>query len=180
MSGVVLRCANCGTVQTRTGECDACHEAQVRYFCTNHSPGLWLDGLACARCGARFGDVAPAPPPAPSAIGRPPRPRGMREIGPPLADPEPDRRDSSPGASGDFADEPAGPRSAISNPWLDLLAGAARASMARRASRDYADERPRRAPGGGCLRSLLLLALFLIGLFVMVPMLLGGAFLRLL
>jgi hypothetical protein len=61
---VVLRCPNCGTTQATPGDCEACHEAQVRYFCTNHEPGIWLDGPTCPQCAAR-----PAPAP------RPPRPR---------------------------------------------------------------------------------------------------------
>lgn len=64
---VVLRCPNCGTTQATPGECDACHEAEVRYFCTNHTPGIWLDGPTCPQCAAR-----PAPSPAP------PRPRPPR------------------------------------------------------------------------------------------------------
>ncbi len=64
---VTLRCPNCGTTRATPGECDACHEAQARYFCTNHTPGLWLDGRTCPACGAQFGDEsrlpsAPAPP----------------------------------------------------------------------------------------------------------------------
>ncbi len=39
---------------------------------------------------------------------------------------------------------------------------------------------PARPSGGGCLRRLLLLVLFLIGLFILVPLLLGGALLHLL
>src|SRR3954470_6767895 len=58
---VVLRCPNCGTTRATPGECEACHEAQVRYFCTTHSPGLWLAGPTCPTCGATFG-AAPAPP----------------------------------------------------------------------------------------------------------------------
>ena len=50
---VVLRCPNCGTTQAAGGECEACHEAQVRYFCTNHEPGLWIAGETCAACDAR-------------------------------------------------------------------------------------------------------------------------------
>jgi len=78
---VVQRCPSCGTTKATSGECEACHEAQVRYFCTNHTPGLWLDAGTCPSCGARFGE----PPrevsaPAPSipvqtrspAIARPP------------------------------------------------------------------------------------------------------------
>lgn len=72
MSGVVLRCPNCGTTKAGGGECDACHEAHVRYYCTNHTPGRWLDTPACSQCGAQFGDPArpraAAPPPgAPAA-----------------------------------------------------------------------------------------------------------------
>ena len=37
MSAVVLRCSNCGTTQSVRGECEACHEAEVGYYCTNHS-----------------------------------------------------------------------------------------------------------------------------------------------
>ena len=47
MSGVVLRCPTCGTTQSHPGECDACFEGEVRYFCGNHSPGLWLDEPVC-------------------------------------------------------------------------------------------------------------------------------------
>jgi len=63
MSGVVLRCPTCGTTQTHRGECDACSDAQVRYFCTNHTPGVWLDEPACKECGARFGDAPRSRPP---------------------------------------------------------------------------------------------------------------------
>jgi hypothetical protein len=56
MTGVVLRCPNCGTTKGTLGECEACHEAQVRYYCTNHTPGRWLDGPACSQCGAAFGE----------------------------------------------------------------------------------------------------------------------------
>ena len=55
MSGVVIRCPNCGTSQSALGECEACHEADTRYFCTNHESGCWLDGPVCVACGARYG-----------------------------------------------------------------------------------------------------------------------------
>ena len=75
MSEVVIRCPNCGTTQGVLGECEACHDAEVRYFCTNHSPGRWLDGPACEECGARFGvdrvRPRPAPRPAPASGSRP-------------------------------------------------------------------------------------------------------------
>ena len=86
MSGVVLRCPNCGTTQALQGECEACHEADVRYFCPNHTPGRWLDAPVCAFCGARIGGTRPrtaTPPPAPRrdtpitrvppVLSRPPR-----------------------------------------------------------------------------------------------------------
>lgn len=71
MTGVVLRCPNCGTTKSSSGECEACHEAQVRYFCMSHNPGLWLDGPRCGQCGAVFGKRSlPASPSAAPATGR--------------------------------------------------------------------------------------------------------------
>src|SRR3954467_6863166 len=77
MSDVVIRCPNCGTMQSALGECEACHEADTRYFCTNHMPGLWLDGPACSACGARYGVAReiPRPPPPPPPPPAPPRAR---------------------------------------------------------------------------------------------------------
>lgn len=79
---VVLRCPTCGTTQRHEGECEACSEGEVRYFCTNHAEGIWLDEPVCGRCGARFGDApakapvtrapARATPPAPAPDFRPP------------------------------------------------------------------------------------------------------------
>ena len=94
MSEIVIRCPNCGTTQSALGECDACHEAETRYFCTNHAPGRWLDGPACAECGARFGvdrvgsRSAPRPTPGPAQRprGEPPAPLGRRTI--PIDEPE--------------------------------------------------------------------------------------------
>lgn len=68
---VVQRCPSCGTTQDTPGECDACHEAQVRHFCTNHDPGLWLEGETCPTCDARRAEAArPAPRPAPRLAPR--------------------------------------------------------------------------------------------------------------
>ena len=94
MSDVVIRCPNCGTTQGTLGECEACHEAETRYFCTNHEPGVWLEGPECSGCGARFGrdrvaDRPPPPPPrrrgrvTPSGRRRPP----PREREPVIEDP---------------------------------------------------------------------------------------------
>jgi len=98
MSGVVLRCPNCGTTRSASGECEACHEAQVRYFCSNHTPGRWLEAAACPQCGARFGDPtrppasASPPAPRPATTRTPPgtRPTGPAPVSPP-ARPRPRR-----------------------------------------------------------------------------------------
>ena len=80
---VVLRCANCGTTQSHRGECEACSESEVRYFCTNHNEGIWLDGPVCSRCGAKFGEApgrsAPAPTRRPAAAA----PAGAPDFRPP-------------------------------------------------------------------------------------------------
>lgn len=79
MSGVVLRCPNCGTTKASPGECDACHEAEVRFFCTNHKPGLWLESTQCPDCGARFGQPAVSSPPTPTPIPPQARPHSRRK-----------------------------------------------------------------------------------------------------
>lgn len=180
MSGVVLRCSNCGTVQGRTGECEACHEAQVRYFCTNHTPGLWLDAQACLQCGARFGE-APAAPKAtrPAAVHpAPPRrlPEAVRRA--PARDDTEGAWDTMPSPSPDGG-VPDGLRRHPAGLVLEALAYAARARRMRKARVDVAGA-PVRASGGGCAGRLLLLALLLAGLFLLIPLLLGGALLRML
>jgi hypothetical protein len=171
VTGVVLRCPNCGTVQATDGECEACHEAQVHYFCTNHTPGLWLDASSCAQCGARFGDVAPVATLAPPTIDRGVRPGVTRKTGTTIPEPEAVPWTTSP--------PDVEPSARAPSPWLEMLAAAARASAARRTERaDYADEAPVRTRGGGCLKQLVLLALSLFGLFVLAALLLGGALLR--
>ena len=81
MSGVVLRCPSCGTTRATPGECDACHEAAVQWFCRNHEPGRWIDGPPCPECGAGVERAAPVPPP-------PPR---RHSTSPPSLDPPPRR-----------------------------------------------------------------------------------------
>ena len=70
---VVLRCPSCGTTRPTPGQCEACHEAEARYFCTNHTPGVWVDAPTCPKCGGRFGEVRrpPAPVPGPPVRTRP-------------------------------------------------------------------------------------------------------------
>lgn len=74
MSEIVLRCPHCGTTQGAPGECHACSDAEVRYFCRNHDPGRWLDGATCPACGARFG-AERRPSPQPRRPTRPPEAR---------------------------------------------------------------------------------------------------------
>jgi hypothetical protein len=61
---VVLRCPHSGTVAEGAGECVACHEAGVRWYCANHTPARWLDSHVCAGCGAtrRHGPIVQDPP----------------------------------------------------------------------------------------------------------------------
>jgi hypothetical protein len=173
MTGVVLRCPNCGTVEATAGECEACHEAQVRYFCTNHTPGLWLEASSCAQCGAKFGEVAPAPASAPPPIDPSIRTDATGTTPPITLEPEVGPWETSP--------PDAEPSARAPSPWVEMLAAAARASAARRSERaDYDDVTPVRVRGGGCVRQLVLLTLFLFGLFVLASLLLGGALLRLL
>jgi hypothetical protein len=75
MSGIVIRCPHCGTTQTTLGECEACHEATTRWFCSNHEPGLWLDAPLCPTCGARPGVPGSRPTPTPTRSRAPTPPR---------------------------------------------------------------------------------------------------------
>lgn len=87
MSDVVLRCPHCGTTQAERGECEACHEDTVRYFCPNHPGGRWLDGPVCAECGAR----AERERAAAASVRRDP-PRTPARTPPRTVPPEPSRR----------------------------------------------------------------------------------------
>lgn len=178
MSRVVLRCRKCGTTQSQPGECQACYEAQVSYFCNNHTPGLWLDQPACKECGARFGEPAPTKRPRPSTPPvRPVPPRATRGAEPRrprprAAEPEPTRYR-----------KPAEPEATPTEPTLeDLLA---RISRERREGSGYGDdEAPWREPPPalrlprpalqGCVFKAVLLALLLLALVLGGPFLLLG------
>jgi hypothetical protein len=104
MNGVVLRCPTCGTTQGHPGECDACTEGDVRYFCGNHTPGLWLDAPVCGECGARFGETpgsrsAPAPRPLPTPRVRKARPADVAAPRPDAVEPRPAVRKRVPPAA---------------------------------------------------------------------------------
>ena len=79
---VVLRCPTCGTTQDHVGECEACFEGEVQYFCTNHDEGVWLESPVCGRCGAKLGDP-PRRAQAPRVRTAPTRPAGAPDFRPP-------------------------------------------------------------------------------------------------
>lgn len=188
MTAVVLRCPHCGTTRGTPGECEACHEEDVRYYCSNHSPGRWLDGPACGQCGARFGEPARRPPAPVPAPARPraappaaaPRPGALRP-GPPRRVPvrprhreESEDRDSRwpPDVGAGRRAPPAGDgrrppeEASLGFGWEDLLRHAERARSER-----AAPPMPRMPAGGGlrvggCLvRLALMLVLLVFALF---------------
>jgi len=135
---VVLRCPNCGTTQAASGACQACNEAQVRYFCTNHSPGLWLEGSTCPSCAAA---TAAASPPTLAAEITSVRPRP---------------RAAAPSAAPSYPVEDATPLAA----WQRVLAAALRA---RYLATSVEPGRRELARGvGGCLRRVVLLGIFVL------------------
>jgi hypothetical protein len=147
---VVLRCPNCGTTQAAPGECQACNEAQVRYFCTNHSPGSWLEGPSCPNCAAaaaarRASTRPPTTAPtrvrthAPETTSLRARPRAS------VATPAP----SSP-------DEDSTPLA----PWQRLLGAALRARYVPPGVEP--DRRETKRGVGGCLRRVVFLGIFLL------------------
>ena len=178
MSGVVMRCSNCGTAQATPGECEACREAQVRRFCTNHAPGLWLDAATCPRCGARFGKASPVPATPPPRVAKPAeRRRAIRKPPPPSPGP---RSPGEPTPTGLGGDDIVSMRDAMTRRWLERLASASPlGGMPRERRREPGAVSPE-PTGGGCLRRLLVLALVLLGLFLVASLVLGGALLSLL
>jgi hypothetical protein len=167
MTGVVLRCPSCGTATGTPGDCGACHEAQVRYYCTNHTPGRWLESPACLDCGARFGAEV-QPPAAPSAgpsrmpaAGSAPassrRPRYSSRAPTEAVSTGPVRtRDPTAPAEGESVyrgEEPR--RDPRMLAWQELLLAAARRRPAAR------EPVPTGSGLGGCLLRLVLIVVFL-------------------
>ena len=183
MTGVALRCPNCGTTASAPGECDACHEAQVRYYCSNHKPGRWLDTPACPQCGARFGDpVRPAAPPPP-----PPRPTVSPSLEPARADPvrpppAPSRtpwgrRDRTPAPETIIEGERDGAsvRAARTARLLEIL----RAASRRPRDVTYIPEAPPAgAAFGGCLMRFIVLAMFMLIVFSFLLSMVGGSLIQ--
>lgn len=188
---VVRRCPSCGTTQATSGVCEACHEAEVRYHCTNHTPGVWLDGTSCPHCGARLGaptrekSTAPPPPvrrPAPSPVAA--RPRGPTTPArpssrppfapPPLASSPPPVPRSSRRVDIEGAAVETYP--ARISPWQRLFEAALRARIAKRA--------PSVAGAGvarnltGCLLRLLLVAFVLFVMLVSALFLFGSTLMQ--
>lgn len=178
---VIVRCPNCGTTRAAPGECDACHDAQARYFCTNHAPGLWLDGSTCPKCGARFGATARA-----ASVPAPGTPARARPATPPPAHPRasisvaPARRPESPALPLEVVAERSerspvvreeeledGPSGVA--PWQTILGAVLRARAA-------APDRERLLIGagaGGCLRRVVITVL-LLGLGLVIALFLFG------
>lgn len=178
---VVLRCPTCGTTQGHAGECEACSEGEVRYFCTNHGGGIWLDGPVCSRCGATFGARPKEPripaasaPPAGAPDFRPPRARRG-----PGAPPEPGR----PPRMRPEREEPVTPDVLRPTPSLGELLGDMLEERARGRARYEAEEVPwaepriRRPafPVGGCLvRIVGLVFLAIVAVIILLFVLFGG------
>ncbi len=194
MSGVVLRCPNCGTTKAGPGECDACHEAQVRYFCTNHTPGRWLDAPACRDCGARFGEAAPPPvpsvspsrpapartPPTPPATTPPPRPASTSWVRKAAGPWGRGKRPSYPEEGVDRREESAAAHDALRARLPELISRAASGIRRRSSGAPPASGSPAARPAlGGCAGRLLFLMLFLLMAFFAMSLLLGGSLLQL-
>ena len=180
---VVLRCQTCGTTQTHAGECEACAEGEVQYFCANHDPGVWLDGPVCGRCGARFGERPRATPRAPT---RPVPVEGAPDFRPPAARRprtgrvKPEIGDRPPAG---FEPEESSAEVAPPAPSLgDLLEAITERGRRARAPYDPADapwiEPPVRRAGiplAGCLFRLLgLVGLLIIAAIMFLLLLFGG------
>lgn len=185
MSGVVLRCPNCGTTRATSGLCEACHEAEVRYYCTNHTPGLWLDAPACAQCGARLGEPdLPQPPrqrserPSSPASTSAPRPR-FRPVGRPSADAPPGRRETGPRA-GETHGAPREERGVPVTSLQEILLAALQARRRSPPTIDATRETLRRTRSpGGCLVRFVLVMVFLFLAMVSSMFVFGGSVLRL-
>lgn len=180
MSGVVLRCPTCGTTQGHAGECDACFEGEVRHFCSNHTPGVWLDEPVCNQCGAKFGEAPrrAAPPPPSGARTGPPRETRRPEPRSPIPrDPEPEPSFTRPRRPPPrVADPVVTPRRPSLADLLATMSTERRERASKRVTLPRGDATPvatrKPIPVMGCfvrfvLFALLLLALAVAGLFLL-------------
>jgi hypothetical protein len=187
MTGVTLRCPNCGTTKSTPGECDACHEAQVRYYCTNHKPGRWLDAPACPQCGAKFGDPlrqAAPPPPLPPRPTVSPSPDLSRtgSVRPP---PAPGRapwgrreRAPAPDRTVEAAHDSASVRAARTARMLEILRAASRAGRRPRDVTYVPEAPPAGAAFGGCLMRFIVLVMFMLIVFSFLLSMVGGSLIQ--
>ena len=173
MSGVVLRCSTCGTTQSHAGECETCGEGTVRYYCENHSPGLWMDEPVCAVCGAKFGERPPEPtrPILPSS----PAPRA-RETGRPAETIRPHRPPPRPEPRTPIEPEPEHVPAPLS--LTELLDHLARERTARPYVAEEPPPRERRGPAHGAVRAVGCLLKIVIFVILLIVFSLGGCFLR--
>jgi predicted RNA-binding Zn-ribbon protein involved in translation (DUF1610 family) len=172
MSGVVLRCPNCGTTRDAPGECDACHEAEVRYYCTNHAQGRWLEQRVCPQCGAKYGDPLPVPP-------RPHPSRAPETIASPMT-----RNRVEPALRRRTAGVPIWRRRRVSPPPKDIDRDEPPDGISRRGPwtpEERWEERASPEPAVligpsmvGCLRFALILVLLFLLVGLGLPLLLGG------
>ncbi len=183
---VVLRCPSCGTTRATPGECEACHETQVKYFCTNHTPGVWLETRTCPKCGAGLGytsgrppapvpTVARTPPAAPARRPVPaPEPRPARTRAPaPDPAPESRRAPATPPSRAVDEDHEAPPAAGLAS-WQNILGALIRARYLPTAPEGHA--RPAVGRGlGGCLMRLALIVLVLFVALVIAVFVFGRA-----
>ncbi len=172
---VVLRCPSCGTTRATPGECEACHEAQVKYFCTNHTPGVWLEARTCPKCGAGLGD-APRRPSAPVTTARAHAPAREAPAPEPAAAAAPaTKRAPARPPSRAVGEDVEVPRAAGLPSWQNILGAFIRARYLPTAT-----ERPARSAVGpslgGCLMRLALLVLVLFVALVIALFVFGRAF----
>jgi hypothetical protein len=164
---VTLRCPSCGTTRDAPGECDACHDAKVRYFCDNHVPGVWLKGRTCEQCGARSGESAGPPlPPArrptirpPSDPGATPPPVEIAPVARPLPRSRPLAKEVAPRLPVPVLGEGA-------SPWPGLLGAALRTRYSPKGGALVGVGLSRIRGLGGCLVRLAVVALILVIAFV--------------
>ena len=186
---VILRCSNCGTTQGHEGECEACSEGEVRYFCANHGQGIWLDGPMCSRCGAKFGDAprtpvtAAPPPPPPVPAGR----AGAPDFRPPARRRTPERSPAPDFGWRTDPHEPPDPDTAPRTPTLGELLEEMTEARARRPVPLEVEGTPSAGapwrsigvPLAGCLMRILgfgflLFVAFVVFLFLLFGGLIGG------
>jgi hypothetical protein len=188
VSGVILRCPQCGTTAASPGECGACHEAAVRYHCTNHAPGRWLASPTCPDCGAVFGV-------APRATAAPVQDRSSRVEAEPVDDPSPvtrrrPRRTSGPPSGmepwGRRAEPPddgvrdAHAEMAAAHRRLEELLGRGASRRDGAASGRADGPAPRVVGLGGCLVRLVVMLLLLFLLMFAAPLMFGLSMLQML